>query len=203
VLDSYALIDEDNFVYPCYVQGSDVPLIVKMNGVTIAELANTAFMMNGTIIAQSGGFGYELMTYATAQLTAASKYTLKATGAGNKLRRAVFNAPDNTGLGIDHPAGQRFAFLWPSGYRNSQGQHGSDLGRPGAQVQDSQLQQLRRGRAVAHRSGIVEYNTAHGRSIHGLRNSHASIDYQFLRYHARPDSGRSTPIGRTTAALRP
>jgi hypothetical protein len=115
VLDSYALSDEDNFVYPCYVSGSDVPLIVKMNGVTIAELANTAFAMNGTIIAQSGGFGYELMTYANAQLTATSKYTLKATGAGNKLRRAVFNAPDNTGLGIDHPAGQRFAFLWPSG----------------------------------------------------------------------------------------
>jgi hypothetical protein len=115
VLDSYAVIDEDNFVYPCYVQGSDVPLVVKMNGVTIAELANTAFAMNGRIIAQSGGFGYELMTYAVAQLTAASKYTLKATGAGNKLRRAVFNAPDNTGLGIDHPAGQRFAFLWPSG----------------------------------------------------------------------------------------
>jgi hypothetical protein len=115
VLDSYAVIDEDNFVYPCYVQGSDVPLIVKMNGVTIASLANTAFKMNGTIIAQSGGFGYELMTYAVAQLTATSRYTLKATGTGNKLRRAVFNAPDNTGLGIDHPAGQRFAFLWPSG----------------------------------------------------------------------------------------
>ncbi|MBS1803506.1 MAG: phage tail protein [Acidobacteria bacterium] len=115
VLDSYAVSDEDNFVYPCYVSGNDEPLIVKMNGVTIAELANTAFAMNGTVIAQAGGFGYELMTYANAQLTATSKYTLKATGAGNKLRRDVFNAPTNTGNGIDHPAGERFALLWPSG----------------------------------------------------------------------------------------
>src|SRR5579859_4568281 len=71
--------------------------------------------MNGTVIASSGSFGYELMTYARAVLTAANKYTLKATGAGNHLRRAVFNAPDSTGAGVDHPVNSRFAFLSPAG----------------------------------------------------------------------------------------
>jgi hypothetical protein len=113
VLESYAVSDEDNFVYPCYVAGQQ--LIVKMNGSVIALLANTKIKMNGTTIAASGDFGYELMTYANAVLTGAHLYTLKATGAGNKLRRAVFNAPDNAGLGIDHPAASRFAFLSPAG----------------------------------------------------------------------------------------
>lgn len=112
-LESYAVSDEDNFVYPCYVAGQQ--LIVQMNGTTIAILANTTIKMNGVKIASSGDFGYELMTYANAVLTAANKYTLKATGAGNHLRRAVFNAPDNTGNGIDHPATSRFAFLSPAG----------------------------------------------------------------------------------------
>lgn len=55
---------------------------------------------------------YELMTYAMATLTAANKYTLKATGAGNHLRRAVFGAPGSSG--VDHAAGSRFVFLGPS-----------------------------------------------------------------------------------------
>lgn len=84
-LASYAVSDEDNFVYPCYVAG----------GVTCIP--------------------YELMTYAIANLTAANKYTLKATGGGtNHLRRAVFAAPQ-VGAGVDHPTSSRFAFLSPSG----------------------------------------------------------------------------------------
>jgi len=112
-LDSYAVMDEDNFVYPCYVAGQQ--LIVQMNGTTIALLENTTVEMNGVAIAGSGTFGYELMTYAVATMTGSHLYTLKATGAGNKLRRDVFSAPDGTGNGIDHPATSRFAFLNPSG----------------------------------------------------------------------------------------
>jgi hypothetical protein len=61
-----------------------------------------------------GNFGYELMSYATAVLTAAHKYTLKATGTGNHLRRAVFDAP-TAGSGCDHPISARWAFLSPAG----------------------------------------------------------------------------------------
>jgi hypothetical protein len=85
VLDSYQVVDEDNFTYPCYVAGgtTDIP--------------------------------YELMTYALANLTSAFNYTLKATGGGtNKLRRAVFGAPQPLS-GVDHPLGSRFAFLNPAG----------------------------------------------------------------------------------------
>ena len=39
---------------------------------------------------------------------------LEATGAGNFLRRAIFDAPDATGAGVDHPAGSRFAVVGPS-----------------------------------------------------------------------------------------
>jgi hypothetical protein len=112
MLESYAVSDEDNFVYPCYVAGQQ--LIVKMNGTTIALLSNTTIKMNGVTIASSGNFGYELMTYANALLTGTSLYTLEAT-AGSHLRRAVFNAPDSIGNGIDHPSGSRFAFLSPAG----------------------------------------------------------------------------------------
>jgi hypothetical protein len=84
-LSSYQLIDETNFVYPCYVAGGNAAI------------------------------PYELMTYAVATLTAPSQYTLKATGSGNKLRRAVFGAPAAAGAGVDHPSGARFAFLGPVG----------------------------------------------------------------------------------------
>ena len=76
VLASFQLSDEDNFVYPCYMAGG------------------------------SGTIPYELMAYAVAMLTAANKYALKATGAGNKLRRGVFGSPI-----VDHPLGTRFAFI--------------------------------------------------------------------------------------------
>lgn len=111
-LSSYAVIDEDNFVYPCYVAGQR--LIWQNNGLVVALENNRTVENNGTVVASSDTFGYELMTYATAVLTAANKYTLKAAGTGNHLRRAVFNAPD-VGNGIDHPLAARFAFLSPAG----------------------------------------------------------------------------------------
>lgn len=83
-LSSYLASDRDNFVYPCYVAGGN------------------------------SSIPYELMTYNTATLTAANKYTLKATGTGNELRRAVFGAPA-AGAGVDHPLGSRFAWLGPVG----------------------------------------------------------------------------------------
>lgn len=83
-LASYSVADEDNFLYPCYVEGG------------------------------TGGIPYELMTYAVANLTAANQYTLKATGGGNKLRRAVFGAPQ-LGTGVSHAGGSRFLFLDPAG----------------------------------------------------------------------------------------
>lgn len=79
---SYQVADEDNFTYPCYVDGG------------------------------TGTIPYELMTYAVADLISPNNYTLKATGAGNKLRRAVFGAP-TTGAGVDHPDNSRFAFVGP------------------------------------------------------------------------------------------
>jgi hypothetical protein len=81
-LSSYQIADEDNFTYPCYVAGGNASI------------------------------PYELMTYGVATLTATSKYTLQATGAGNHLRRGVFGAPAS-GQGVDHPTGSRFAFLGP------------------------------------------------------------------------------------------
>ena len=84
-LQSYQVADENNFTYPCYVGGG-------LSCIT-----------------------YELMTYAVATLTAANKYTLKATGGGtNELRRAVFSAPQAV-QGVDHPLGSAFAFLSPAG----------------------------------------------------------------------------------------
>jgi Putative phage tail protein len=109
-LESFATTDEDNFVYPCYVQGA--PIDISSNGTLEAAIPLTAILSNDSLVV--GNFGYELMTYANAVLTAANKYTLKATGAGNKLRRAVFNAPA-AGNGCDHPLGARWAFLSPAG----------------------------------------------------------------------------------------
>lgn len=84
VLSSYQTADEDNFVYPCYVEGTSSPI------------------------------PYELMTYAVATLTAANKYTLKATGTGHHLNRGVFGAP-TLGTGASHAGGSRFALLSPDG----------------------------------------------------------------------------------------
>lgn len=56
--------------------------------------------------------GYELMSYAVATLTAANQYTLKATGTGNHLNRAIYGAPPLGGTA--HATGDRFAFLDPA-----------------------------------------------------------------------------------------
>jgi hypothetical protein len=86
VLDAYSVAEEDNFLFPCYVAGGG-----------------------------GNSVPYELMAYGVANLTAAYKYTLKATGGGtNHLRRAVFGAPDCERQGVDHPNGSRFAFLDPA-----------------------------------------------------------------------------------------
>jgi hypothetical protein len=68
-LDNYAVSDEDNFTYPCWMAG-------------------------GTAL-----IPYELMAYALWTLTSTYNYTLTATGGGtNKLRRAVFGAPGAAGV---------------------------------------------------------------------------------------------------------
>ena len=81
-LQSYLIADEDLFTYPCYLAGG------------------------------SSDIPYELMTYSVCQLGLAHQYTLKATGSGNHLRRAVFSCPA-AGEGVDHPSNTRFAFLPP------------------------------------------------------------------------------------------
>lgn len=58
----------------------------------------------------SGSIPYELIAYTTATLTSADKYTLKATGAGNEIRRAVYGAP-TLGAGVSHAAGKTFVYL--------------------------------------------------------------------------------------------
>jgi hypothetical protein len=55
------------------------------------------------------------MSYAVAALTGFNQFTLQATGAGNYLRRAIMDAPDSSGNGVDHPVGSRFALLDPAG----------------------------------------------------------------------------------------
>jgi hypothetical protein len=127
VLASYPTTAENNFEYPCYVEAETVglfvnaaavaagePLEVQVNGAAIADLGTLE--VNTTAVAGPGasGFNYELMTYAVATLTAASKYTLMATGSGNFLRRAVLDAPNAMGMGVDHANGSRFAFLSPA-----------------------------------------------------------------------------------------
>ena len=80
VLLSLDTAEEDAFLFPCYVAGG------------------------------AGNIPYELMAYAVATNTGPNTYTLKATGAGNYLRRSVFGAP-TAGAGVDHPSGSAFAFV--------------------------------------------------------------------------------------------
>jgi hypothetical protein len=82
-LDSYSVAEENNFAYPGYVAGGTTPI------------------------------PYELMAYGVATPTGTNKYTLKATGSGNLLRRSVFACP-TIGAGVDHTSGSRFLFLDPS-----------------------------------------------------------------------------------------
>lgn len=81
---SYPINTENTFQFCCYVAGGGQPI------------------------------PYEVMAYGVATLTAASKYTLMATGSGNELRRGVSGAPA-LGVGVDHPTGSRFAFIGGSG----------------------------------------------------------------------------------------
>jgi Putative phage tail protein len=127
VLASYPTTAENNFEYPCYVEAGtfglavdgttvadSVPLEIEVAATPVADLGTIE--VNTTAVAEAGApaFDYELMTYAVATLTATSKYTLMATGSGNFLRRAVYDAPDS-GEGVDHAIGSRFAFLSPAG----------------------------------------------------------------------------------------
>ena len=127
ILQSNSTVVENNFEVSCYVEGAAV--ITEVNGTPVAAGDPLGVEVNGTLVGQEGtldingtdvagsgggGFGYELMTYAVATLTATSKYTLQATGSGNFLRRSIFDAPSSSGVGIDHPAGLRFAVVGPS-----------------------------------------------------------------------------------------
>ena len=127
ILQSNSTVVENNFEVPCYVEGAAV--ITEVNGTPVAAGDPLGVEVNGTLVGQEGtldidgtdvagsgggGFGYELMSYAVATLTATSKYTLQATGSGNFLRRSIFDAPSSSGVGIDHPAGMRFAVVGPS-----------------------------------------------------------------------------------------
>jgi hypothetical protein len=127
VIESVGLTTENNFELPCYVEGdafglqvngtdagSGEPLELDVNGTAVAEIGG--LQINGADVASddSDGFGYELMSYAVATLTGANLYTLKATGAGNYLRRSIFNAPSSVGAGIDHEIGSRFAVINPT-----------------------------------------------------------------------------------------
>lgn len=61
---------------------------------------------------------YELMAYGVATLTSANHYTLKATGGGNKLRRAIYGTwldSADPNVGPEHVINSRFAFLNPTG----------------------------------------------------------------------------------------
>ena len=113
VIESISATEEDNFLLPCIVTGAD--MTVKNNGTAVASFSLPTFSNNGVAVAgPSLDWDYELMAYATAVLTGTNLYTLKATGAGNQLRRSVYNAPAS-GAGITHSAGERFAVLSPAG----------------------------------------------------------------------------------------
>jgi len=129
-LQSFSTVVENNVEYPCYVQSVGGGLAVNGTPV-VSDPAAIPIQKDGTAIAAIGtteintvavadttatdGFGYELMAYAVANLTGPNKYTLKATGAGNFLLRAVLNAPNGTGSGVSHTLGTRFALLPPGG----------------------------------------------------------------------------------------
>jgi hypothetical protein len=127
-LESYPTVDENNFLYPCYVQAASPgvesngaldalgnPLGIESGGAAVAS--GVTFESGGTVVSEpiTETFGYELMAYAVATLTAANQYTLMATGSGNALRRAVDGAPDGSGEGVEHLSGSRFALLSPAG----------------------------------------------------------------------------------------
>lgn len=126
-LESLSTAVKDNFEVPCYVQGASA--IIEVNGTGVAggdpiaiEAGSSLAGQVGTLevnttavaAASGGGFGYELMAYGAVTLTGPNAYTLEATGSGNSLRRSIFDAPSSSGVGVDHPAGSRFAVVGPS-----------------------------------------------------------------------------------------
>lgn len=74
--------------------------------------AQGALIPSVLVSVMPGKIPYELMTHAVAQQTGSYLYTLKATGSGNYLRRAVFGAP-SPGEGVNHPVNARFAAIGP------------------------------------------------------------------------------------------
>lgn len=127
-MQSYSLLDENNFVYPFYVSGGGSTIIVEDSSTQIAlvgRFANSGVAITGPVsaIADSGvviagvGYGptipYELGAYSSVAMTSSFKYTIAA-GGGYYIRRAVFGAPI-LGEGVDHPTGSRFCMLNPLG----------------------------------------------------------------------------------------
>jgi len=69
-----------------------------------------AFVPLALVDGGSGAIPYELIAFTTATLTATNKYSLKATGAGNEIRRSVYSAP-TVGAGVAHVVGKVFVYL--------------------------------------------------------------------------------------------
>jgi hypothetical protein len=74
------------------------------------QSAADAFVPLCVVDGGAGVIPYEVIAYTTATLTAANKYTLKATGSGNEIRRSVYSAP-TVGAGVAHVAGKTFVYL--------------------------------------------------------------------------------------------
>ncbi|MCU1273766.1 MAG: hypothetical protein JWO48_1197 [Bryobacterales bacterium] len=75
------------------------------------QSAADAFVPLCVVDGGSGAIPYEAIAYTNATLTAAHKYTLKATGGGgNEIRRSVYSAP-TVGAGVAHTAGKTFVYL--------------------------------------------------------------------------------------------
>ena len=132
VLQTLSVSAENNLELPCYVADTTEAIALDVAGSPVASGATLGLNVSGTAVATLGtlqvagtavassglpssDFGYELMAYAVATLTAANKYSLKATGAGNFLLRSIMGAPSLSGVGVDHPTGSRFAALNQSG----------------------------------------------------------------------------------------
>jgi hypothetical protein len=93
---------------------NDLPVDLTESNGTLPSVSTTLENSFASLFYVSGGFGavpYELGAYGSAVLTGPNKYTLKATGSGNYLRRNVFGAPNAPSGGVDHPSGSAFCLL--------------------------------------------------------------------------------------------
>jgi hypothetical protein len=93
---------------------NDLPVDLSESGGTLPSVSTTLENTFATLFYVAGGAGsvpYELGAYGVATLTAPDKYTLKATGSGNFLRRNVFGAPSGPSGGVDHPSGSAFCLI--------------------------------------------------------------------------------------------